>query len=273
MRDDYPERATHGFRSKLWILRAFLDTSSLRGRGGYFSPLHARDCATLIPIPEIDAKRSVFLDPSVVKDECTGKPLEHYMPTDMGWLLHRDPRLDLGFYMDYSWRLSSSLARGDMLAFMAGLARYPEGFWERRRSYREIKKAFRESVRLKRAGIYLVGLLHVREVIGISRSGWDYALRSHPQLSESPHYQRPDDKPIAVVGRGYLVSPPAPLSIPSIKLSGQPPTDLAKALLGIEVAGKMAGGNYRKSRGVEKNLDEIGEVLKERGYELTPADQ
>ena len=43
--------------------------------------------------------------------------------------------------------------------------------------------------------------------------------------------------------------------------------------MGIEVAGKMAGGNYRKSRGVEKNLDEIGEVLKERGYELTPADQ
>ena len=261
---------------RLLLLRAFLDTGSLRRSSGYYSPLHG-SCATLIPVPETKA-RAEHLEPSRAVDPCTSRPLVEYMPLEGGWTLHWDPRLDLGFYTDYyaprgrlPHRPGHRLNQGDVLAFMAGLAVYPEGFWERRRRKNDILRAFRRSVSEGRAGIYLVGLIRIRAVIDVSRTGWNHALTLHPQLRLSPHYHRPVDEPVAVIGEGYLVEPPAPLSKPNGALARQPPSPLLEQLIGSAAAKAVARGNYRRSRVVRVGFNRLQSLLEEKGYRLVPA--
>jgi len=260
---------------KLLLLRVYLDAGSLPG-GGYYSPLWPGvGCATLIPVPEAFAERATRdMDPASVVDPCTGRPLLDFLPVDRWWLLHNDPRLDLGFYTDYyapRGRLPRSLAGGDVVGFVAGLAVYPEGFWSRRRSLPEIRRALHLAAGKERAAVHLVGFLEVEEVVDTARTGWGRLLARHPQLRSSPHYARHDDYPTAVIGRGYLVYPPAPLSEPRPWLARQPPSRLLARMLGEEAAWALARGNYRRSRLARLDAGELREVLEEAGYSARPA--
>ena len=265
--------------ARLLLLRAWLDTGSLRGGRGYYSPLTEDGCPMLIPIPETRVEKPwsqlpSSLDPRRWRSRCTGQPLEHYMPLEHPWLLHNDPRLDTGgegFYTDYyapKGRLPKSpekeLRPGDVLAFAAGLASYPRGFWERRRRHREILQAFREAVARGDAGLYLVGYLVVQEVIDTSKTGWERAISRHPVLRESPHYHRIGDRPVAVLGKPRMLEKPLRLASPlGGRLCGRPEEPLVE-ILGARAAARLVKQNCRRSsvvqagRGVLEKLRALG---------------
>ncbi|KSW12156.1 hypothetical protein CF15_05175 [Pyrodictium occultum] len=152
---------------------------------------------------------------------------------------------------------------------------YAEGFWSRPRSLGEIRRAFRRAAAEGRAGVYLVGLLEVREILDASEQGWAAILQRHPELRHSPHLLRPGDRPAAVTGRGLLVHPPAPLSEPGPGPQAQRPARLLQRLLGASAAEALARGRYRRSRIVDRSLDEVAELLREEGHRVlelsTPA--
>ncbi len=235
---------------KLLLLRAFFETSN----GGYYSPIHDNGCATLLPI--LDNREWYRVIPphllaNNIVDTCTGCRLSAYYAVEYGVqpLVHRDPRLDLGFYTGYyapGGRLPKSsdkrLVEGDYLLFMAGLARYPEGFWGARRRLNEIKRIFQRLVHDGKTGIFIVGGLRVVEVVDVSVTGWSRVLEEYPFLAESPHYYRFNDNPVAVIGE--------PLQITPIKIAdsrGKPTMELIK-IVGREHALKIARNKYRKSR-------------------------
>lgn len=247
---------------RLLLLRVFFETSN----GGYYSPIHGDGCASLLPIP--DDRRRYRVIPSHllannIVDTCTGDKLSAYYPMEYGVqpLVHRDPRLDLGFYTGYyapGGRLPKSndkrLGEGDYLLFMAGLARYPRSFWNTRRRLGEIKRVFRKLVREGRTGIFIVGGLRVTRVVDVSVDGWDRVLEEYPFLAESPHYYRFNDHPVAVIGK--------PLSIDPVMIadSAGKPTRKLVELIGREYAYRVARNNYRKSKVVriEGSLEETG---------------
>jgi len=246
--------------TRVLLLRAWLDTSSLPGGQGYYSPLEG-GCATLIPIPEEHVNRGDYpreaLDPRVARSPCSGRSLDNYMPLGRGWLLHNDPRLDMepGFYTDYyapQGRLPRSPERGlrpgDLLLFAAGLAQYPRGFWERRRRLTEILRAFREARERGGLGVYLVGGLRVEKVIDVSRTGWERALELAPVLRYSPHLYRDGDRPVAVVGEPLATGEPVLLARPAAgRLCGEP-TPLLIGLLGRRAAEAFLRQNCRRAR-------------------------
>ena len=145
---------------------------------------------------------------------------------------------------------------------------YPEGFWSKRRTLSEIRRGFRQVVDSGKAAIYLVGFLEVEEVVDTARTGWDYLLDRHPQLKHSPHHARDGDYPVAVIGRGYLVHPPAPLSKPKPHLARQPPSQLLVKIIGREASRALANGNYRRSRLVQLSAKELKEILEGEGYSV-----
>lgn len=234
---------------KLLILRAYLETSN----GGYYSPLHSK-CYTLLPIPENPRKlREVpeHLQPDKIVDLCTKKKLSSFYPLEhRNNPLHNDPRLDLGFYTGYYMpkgriphRAEKRLGENDLLLFMAGLARYPENFWSKSRSLREIKKAFRESVRRGKSGIFIIGGIIVREIIDISETGWGIMIKKYPVIKHSPHYYRRNDYPVAVIGKGFFLKKPFRISTSNLK-----PTKNFVELIGKENAYNTARNNYRRTR-------------------------
>ncbi len=201
---------------KAFLLRVFADTSTV----GYYSP-HLDGCPVLLPVPEprLDPGRLPdHLDPWRVRDPCAGRPLAWYMPLGGEWPLHRDPRLDLGFYTEplgSRGRLPSSLGRGWLLVFAAGLAEYPGGFWDERRRRAEILAAYREARLAGRARVYAVAVLDVERVVDVVDWG-----RAPPCLRVSPH-AAVGEPARAVVGRAYTLDPPAPLEPPWGHLAGR----------------------------------------------------
>jgi len=191
-----------------YLLRVYADTSTV----GYYSPLHDHlECASLLPIPErrIELSRApVWLNPYFVRDPCTNLAMATFMPLGLEWVMHRDPRLDLGFYTEplgRSGRLPRAVSRGWLLVLVSGLAVYPEGFWDRRRSRREVLKAFREAMGSSRGGVYIVALMEIEEVLEVR--DWSRAPR---ELLQSPHSAL--GEPVrAVLGDVMLVTPPIPL--------------------------------------------------------------
>ncbi|RUM47831.1 MAG: hypothetical protein DSY37_01310 [Hyperthermus sp.] len=270
---------------RLLILRTFIDTGSLRGGQGYYSPIHVeRECATLIPVPETRVKRRHrLLDPEAVGDPCTGMPLSHFMPRGGEWLIHNDPRLDLGFYTDYyaprgrlPRRPGHRLSKGDVIGFAAGLAYYGDGFWETRRSMYEIRMEFKSAVKEGRAAIYLVGFIKVARIVDVGSVGWERAVREFPQLRESPHLLGAvegggDEGTIAVIGEGYIVRPPAPLSTPTDRLERQPPSRLLERLIERDNAVSFSRSNYRRTKLLRIPLGRLREVLSSEGYSIVPA--
>ncbi len=201
-----------------------------------------------------------------IADPCTGNKLSIYYPIeyDIKPLVHRDPRLDLGFYTGYyapkgrlPKREGKKLSRGDYLLFMAGLAMYPKVFWSRRRKLSEIKNIFRKLVREGKAGVFIVGGLRVIELIDTSATGWSSVLDYYPFLAESPHYYRVNDYPVAVVGESLNINP---LMIAD---STGKPTEKLIALIGEEYARRIARNNYRKS-----SVIRVNENFEEKLFEL-----
>ncbi len=237
--------------TRILLLRVFVETSN----GGYYSPLHEDGCATLLPIP--DDKRKYRTIPSHllagnIVDECNGRELSQYYPVELGEnpIVHRDPRLDKGFYTGYyapkgriPRRHGKRLGRGDYLVFIAGLARYPRGFWEKRRRLAEIHRAFTEARRRGLTGIYIVGYIVVEDIVDVNADGWSRVLEKYSFLKESPHYYRVNDKPVAVIGKPVKTRPPI-----MIADSTGSPTIMLAELIGRENALKLAKNHYRKSR-------------------------
>ncbi len=278
------------------ILRVFLDGSSLGGRG-YYSPLHRElGCASLIPIPEdplllreeYRVNPPSFMDPDKWIDVCTGRVISSFMPirppirlnefvrgvpSRKGiayrepWILHNDPRIDRGFYTDTGSRIPRELKRGDILFFAAGLAEYPRDFWNRRRTLSSIINAFNRAREEGKAGIYLVGGIVVKEVVHLdTNEDWEKAISMHSYLRESPHFYRLNRSAIAIIGRGFTVSPPAPLTIPRRGSSLGTPSRLLQEILGKEAAHSFVRGNARISKLVEVvSMEKIFDMLAVEG--------
>ena len=192
-----------------YLLRAYADTATV----GYYSPLHG-DCASLLPIPEPGLRlgeEPPWLSPSAA-EPCSGLSYEAFMPLGGEWVLHRDPRLDLrpAFYTEplgRRGRTPSRLGPGDVLVFVAGLARYPRGFWLERRRRGEILRAFKEARSRGEASIYVVGLLFIEDVLVVRRwpppgAPGSLALSPHAAVGEPAR---------AFIGRGVSLEPPAPV--------------------------------------------------------------
>ncbi len=278
------------------ILRVFLDGSSLGGRG-YYSPLHReKGCATLIPIPEdplflreeYRVNPPSFMDPDKWIDSCTGATISTFMPIKPPtrldnfvksipgrrgiayrepWILHNDPRIDRGFYTDTGSRIPKDLKRGDILFFAAGLAEYPRGFWDKRRTLSSIISTFNRAKDEGKTGIYLVGGIIVKEVVHLDTDeDWEKAISMHSYLRESPHFYRVNRSAIAIIGRGFTVSPPAPLTTPRRGSSLGRPSKLLQEILGREAAYSFIRGNARISRLVEiTSMEKIFDILAVEG--------
>ena len=242
---------------KLLLLRAYIETSN----GGYYSPIHPdNDCYTLLYIPENPQRLRVVPDhliPRNITDPCTGRRLADYYPVEMREKpIHRDPRLDLGFYTGYYMphgrqpkKPGKRLEPGDHLAFMAGLAEYPPNYWDKPHTHREIKRTFRQICRNpKQCGVYIVGGIIIEEIVNIAETGWKQAVAMYPALRESPHYYRIDDYPVAVIGKTYQLNPPIRISSPE---NSRKPSEQLIQLVGEQNASNIARNNYRRSGTLE----------------------
>ncbi len=189
-----------------YLIRVYADTSTT----GYYSPLHPElGCATLIPIPDPRVKSPPpWLDPWRVRDPCTRREIAWFMPLGGEWPLHRDPRLDAGFYTEplgRRGRLPADANRGWLLAFASGLAEYPGSFWYERRGLGEIRRRFRKATVEGKTGVYIIALMEVERVVEVR--DWAGAPEA---LWESPH--RVYGEPVrAFLGRVEVLHPPIPL--------------------------------------------------------------
>ncbi len=245
--------------------------------GGYYSPIHpARDCYTLLYIPETRPlmNKPPHLYPENIIDKCSGRPLSDYYPVELrGKPIHRDPRLDLGFYTGYYMgppghgRLPKNpdkgLGRGDLLLFMAGLATYPEEPWGKGFTLPMVKRVLRKTCRMGGCGVYIVGGIIVEHIVDTSVAGWNRAISEHPVLEQSPHYYRISgdgrDHPVAVVGRGFQLDRPLLIG----RGKNNPHRNLAE-LIGEGNAVMVSRNNYRRSRiiVVESIEDFMDKLLK-----------
>ena len=238
------------------LLRAWADTSTAR----QYSVLHENGCSTLIPIPEQKTRLRMapcFLDPYCTLSPCTKKPIADYILGEP-FLLHNDPRLDLGFYTGY-WaprgRIPRGLREGDLVLFMAGLVR-EESLEESRRGLEAVQER-------GAGGVYVVGGLIVERILDVFREGWEKALKEHYWLQCSPHYWRRGDAPVALIGRGFLLYPPLRAS----SRNREPSRELA-SLIGLKKATALARSNYRRSGLLPLDAWKLLEEFKEGGYDL-----
>jgi hypothetical protein len=239
----------------LIVLRAWSDLSN----GGQYSILHPDGCTTLIPVPEtgrLKGKPPCHMDPTCYRSPCTGKPLAAYM--EKSYILHNDPRLDLGFYTGYHaprGRLPRRLGEGDLVLFAAGLV--PEEHVERLGTARA-SRLYGE--------VYIVGGLLVEDVVDVSALGWEEALARHPQLAMSPHYWRLNDEPVALVGRGFTLTPP--LKAGARGKGGLEPTQQLRRLLGGKAAEAFARSRFRRTRLLNTSPEDVFETLESQGSKI-----
>ncbi len=243
--------------TRLILLRVYIDTNP--DYGGYYSPMHDNGCTTLLPIKETNKLRDTpwFLDASQIMDKCSNVRLSRYYPIEWGSkvIVHNDPRPDLGFYTGHfapKGRIPRRLGIGDYVLFIAGLARYPEGFWWRRRSKREIVRTFRLSLRNGLAGIYIVAYIKIHDIVEVW--SWNSVVERYPQLRYSPHYYwvNKEHRTVAVIGESSYVDPP----IIFYDFGTRKLNEEVVRVIGRDVAVNMIRNNFRKSRIVE--VDEYG---------------
>ncbi len=240
--------------SKLLLLRAFIESSN----GGYYSPIHQdRGCYTLLYIIDDPNRYSWIPDhllPDNIVDNCTGYRLSVFYPVEyLDKPIHRDPRLDLGFYTGYYMphgRLpvkdDKRLGRGDLLLFMAGLCKYNENLWGGRYSLSRFRSVFRRVYRSGFCGIYIVGGIIVEDIVDVSVYGWENIISSYPFLKYSPHYYRVGDEPVAVIGSGFKLVKPLLIGFRRGVYSGY-----FEELIGRRDALMVSMNNFMRSRVIE----------------------
>jgi len=148
-------------------------------------------------------------------------------------IAHYDPRLDIGVYSDY-WRsaggripkIIKEYKRKSYIFFAAGLAKYPEKFFNHKHGFTEVRRLFMKCER----GIYVVGYMKVDEIADLTefspsvteelRKGgiekvWNKAVEEYGErIIETPHYARPVDLPVVILsdeGNYGFFSRPLPL--------------------------------------------------------------
>ncbi len=226
------------------LLRVFFETAD----GGYYSPLF-RECYEALPIPEFLGKleRTEFAKKFTydkIPSRCGSWSLMKYIPVDyvlVGGssypvnkvIAHYDPRLDIGVYSDY-WRSAGGRipkaikdSEGDSyIFFAAGLAKYPEGFFNSTHGFTEIRRVFMRSDR----GIYVVGYMKVDKIADLTeftrnvsqslRGGgvekvWEMAVKEYGEkIIMTPHYARTVDLPVVVLSEeGHFGFFPEPIPL------------------------------------------------------------
>lgn len=237
--------------------------------GGYYSPLHEGGCASILPVPEKNSLRHIpsFMNPDNIVDPCGYGVLSRYYVCDCFSnnvkAVHNDPRPDLGFYTGHYapyGRIPKSfgkrLREGDILLFMAGLAEYPEDLWDHCRTVKDVRKVLSSLKRRGKAGIYIVSGLVVERVVDIGRTGWVKALRDYPVLEYSPHYYSWDDRTVAVIGKGFIISPPLKIYCFREGLSRE-----FIDLVGRDNAVKIMRNNFRRSGVVEVSYRRVRDIV------------
>ncbi len=248
--------------TRLILLRVYIDTNP--EYGGYYSPIHDDGCVSLLPIKELKELKAVpwFLNANQIMDKCSNVRLSRYYPIEWGSkvIVHNDPRPDLGFYTGHfapKGRIPRRLGVGDYVLFIAGLARYPEDFWWRRRSRCEIVRAFRKSLKNGWAGIYIVAYIKIHDIVEVGF--WNNIVERYPQLRYSPHYYwvNHNYRTVAVIGESSYISPPVIFyDFKTRKLNEE-----VVKVLGRDVAVNMVRNNFRKSRIVEVDEYDLQKLL------------
>ncbi len=240
---------------KALFLRVFVETSN----GGYYSPI-IDDCYVALPIPETTKIPDPpdHMLPDKIIDKCTGRTLDHYYPLELtrnNHPVHNDPRLDLGFYTDYYMPIGripkkndKKLSKNDVIIFMAGFAYYPQGFFESKHTLRDIRKEFMKAHREGKTGIYIMGYIVIKDMVNVEEIGWRKAIQKYPVLRYSPHYYRQNDKPLAIIGKGYILANPIKIYSKSQGIS-----PVLKKIIGGRQAVSMARNNFRRSSVVNIN--------------------
>ncbi len=233
------------------LLRVFFETAD----GGYYSPMF-EGCFEALPVPEF---RGRLIRSGVAEEfrydripcRCFPDNLSRYLPSDYVLVggssyhinevvAHWDPRLDIGVYSDY-WRSAGGRIPKSFreykekecyIFFAAGLARYPQGFFDVKHGFTEIRRAFMRTDR----GVYVVAYMKVdeiadltaiasRESIDIGKEGtervWEIAVKEYGErVIKTPHYARGGDLPVVILSEkghyGFLKRP-----IPLIEWSGK----------------------------------------------------
>lgn len=251
---------------KTLLLRVYIDTNQLYG--GYYSPIHDNGCTTLLPIKETHQLREVppYLNATEIIDKCTNMPLLTFYPQE--WIInnrlviHNDPRPDLGFYTGHHapiGRIPRKLAKNDYILFMAGLAKYRAGFWDKQRNKSEIIKAFREAKDKGNTGIYIVAYIKVNDIIEIK--DWLQVIEKYPNLKYSPHYfwKNTQRTTVAIIGESNYIIPPVKI----FDLKEKKPTRVLVDLIGRENTIRLIKNNFRKSRLIIMDSEQVEELIKE----------
>jgi len=243
--------------AKTLLLRVYAESAN----GGIYSILW-EDCLTILPIPE---KQILGNDPKHLRmdkiiDKCTNKPIKEFYPKrirEKYLYVHYDPRLDKGFYTDYYMprgrlpkKKDKRLGENDLLLFMAGIIKREKQNSTKIPSINKYNKN-------GKAGIFIIGGIIVEEIIDTEEIGWKKAIKKYPELKLSPHYYRYGDKPVAVIGKSFILEEPYPLMIFPRIINKD-----AYQLLGKEILYNMVRNNFRRSRVFETNLDKILKILK-----------
>lgn len=250
---------------KLLMLRVFMDTAN----GGYYSPLHEDGCTSILPVPETTNLRYVpsFLNPDNIIDPCGYGFISRYYAMECfkkgQKAVHNDPRPDLGFYTGHyspKGRLPRSpgkrLEEGDIILFIAGLAKYPSDLWEKKPRANIVRRILAKLKKNGLAGIYIVSGLVVEKVIDINSLGWSKVLKKYPVLRYSPHYYRLRDQTVAVLGKGFNIDPP--LKIYCFK---EGVTRHLRELMGWENAIKIVKNNFRRSGVINVSYKKIKDLV------------
>jgi len=169
--------------------------------------------------------------------------------------------------MSRGGRIPWGLTRGDVILLIAGLARYPRGFWDTRRRKAEIRRAMRESEAQCTSGLYIVGGIIVEDLVDVAGVGWRELLSVYPCAMETSFYWDAarygiDEGPLLVVGETFKLYPPV-----VVYKCNRPARELAK-ILGNEAVERALRNELRRAAPlkVEGLLEKLEEATRRIEY-------
>lgn len=89
-----------------------------------------------------------------------------------------------------------------------------------------------------------MGYIVIKDMVNVGEIGWKRAVSKYPVLKYSPHYCRRNDKPLAIIGKGYILADP-------IKTYGKS-DDISPVLK--KIVGSRCAGNMSKTIFVDQVL-------------------